>query len=99
MPSPARVEEMLPSLEQAVAELSTLAEAVRTGEPLDRPGTVAALEECGAELDRLRAVLDHAAAWHTAWARILAGMAGSYGPDGAAPPAVPDRGSRMSVTV
>lgn len=98
MPSPAHVNDMLPSLEQAVAELSTLAEAVRAGEPLDRAGTLAALEECGAELDRVRALLDHAAAWHTAWARILGGMAGTYGPGGTAP-ALGDCPSRMSVTV
>jgi hypothetical protein len=89
---------MLPSLEQAVAELATLREAVRAGEPLDRPGTLAALEECSAELDRVRVLLDHAAAWHTAWARILSGMAGSYGPGGTAP-ALGECPSRMSVRV
>lgn len=98
MPSPAHVDEMLPSLEQAAAEISTLAEAVRVGEPLDRPETIAALEQCEAELERVRALLDHAAAWHTAWARILAGMAGTYGPGGAAP-ALGDCPSRISVTV
>jgi hypothetical protein len=96
MPTPAAVEATVPRLEDAIAGVGALAEALRSGTTLDRAGALASLEDVRRELDRARALLEYAAAYHAAWARILCSMASTYTPAGSAP--LPEPPPRISVT-
>lgn len=96
MPSPDAAGDAVPRLEAAVTEIEELAAVLRSGAQLDHAGAGAALDEVRSELERLRRVLDYAAAYHAAWARILSSMATGYTPVGAAP--LPEPPPRVTVT-
>ncbi len=72
-------EAAVPRLETALRRL-TAAQAA-----LDSPEAIPELEELRRELAGLKNVLDYAAAWHAAWARVLHGIAGGYTAEGVAP--------------
>lgn len=93
--SPDPAGEAAPKLEEAVAAMEELAAALRAGKDVDRAEALAMVEETRAELGRMRSVLDFAAAYHAAWARILGSMISGYTPAGAAP--LPDLPPRITV--
>jgi len=95
MPSPDPAGDAVPRLEAAVAEIEELAAALRSGAKVDRVEAAGALDEVRSELERMRRVLDYAAAYHAAWARILSSMAAGYTPAGAAP--LPEPPPRITV--
>lgn len=96
MPSPDPAGEAVPKLEEAVAGMEELAAALRAGEEVDRAEALALVEEIRAGLGRMRSVLDYAAAYHAAWARILGSMISGYTPAGPAP--LPDAPPRITVS-
>jgi hypothetical protein len=95
-PTADSVEATVPSLEDAIAAIGALADILRSrSEEFDRDEVLAAVEEVRSELERARSLLDSAAAYHAAWARILCSMASTYTPDGSA--ALPEPAPRISV--
>jgi hypothetical protein len=96
MPTPVAVEATVPRFETAIAAVGELAAALRSGAALDRAEALAAVNDLREELERAQALLDYAATYHAAWARILCSMASTYTPSGSAP--LPEPPRRISVT-
>ncbi len=96
MPAPDAVAGAVPRLEEAVAGITELADFLRSGEEIPAAEAVTALDDIRCELSRIGAVLDYAAAYHAAWARILCSMASGYTAAGTAP--MPEPPPRITVT-
>lgn len=96
MQSPDAVACAVPRLEEAVAGITGLADSLRAGEEIPADEALAVLEDIRSDLSRLSAVLDYAAAYHAAWARILCSIASGYTAAGTAP--MPEPPPRITIT-
>ncbi len=96
MQTPDAVASAVPRLEEAVASITELANSLRSGEDVPPEEALTTLDDIRSELSRISAVLNYAAAYHAAWARILCSMASGYTAAGAAP--MPEPPPRITVT-